>query len=67
VGDRVTFTGFIYQWHSTNLITGETSQKVINMIDVISWKASNLKSYTSKQADFSVSAFKQENYISCKS
>jgi len=28
-GDRVAFTGFIYQWHATNKITGESSQKGI--------------------------------------
>jgi len=66
-GDKVTFTGFIYQWHASNLITGKSTQKVVNMIDVISWKASNLNSYTSKIIDLSASSFKQESYISCKS
>jgi len=66
-GDRVTFTGFIYQWHSTNLITGESSQKIINMIDVISWNSGNSKTYTTNERDLNPSDFKQENYISCKS
>lgn len=66
-GDRVTFTGFIYQWHSTNLITGENSQKFINMIDVISWHSGDSKNFISNETNFSPSAFTQENYISCKS
>lgn len=66
-GDKVTLTGFIYQWHATNLITGESSQKVINMIDVISWNSGNSKTYSTNETDLNPSDFKQENYISCKS
>jgi len=66
-GDRVTFTGFIYQWHAINIFTGVSTQKVVNMIDVISWKSGDSKKYTSNETDFNPSGFKQENYISCKS
>jgi len=65
-GDRISLTGFIYQWRATNVITGITTEVEVNRIDVTHWKKGNELSYVSKQAASSKTVFKSENYVSCR-
>ncbi|WP_281557666.1 hypothetical protein [Thalassomonas sp. RHCl1] len=65
-GDRVELTGFLYQWQETNLVTGTTRSRPVNMIDVLTWQASTGIHYQSKQTNTQAGAFKQVNYTNCK-
>lgn len=64
-GDRLALTGFLYEWHETNLITGTTSQRAINMMDVIGYQALNIN-YQTKLTDITPGAFRHENYTNCR-
>jgi len=65
-GDRITLTGFTYEWTETNLITNNTKKRVIDMIDVISWQYSDSIKYDSTTSDQNPKSFKHENYTDCR-
>ena len=65
-GDRITLTGFTYEWWATNLITNNIQKRDINMIDVITMQVSDSVIYKTKALDKSPKAFKHENYTNCR-
>jgi len=65
-GDRISLTGFSYEWWATNILTGRIQKRSINMIDVISWESSNSTFFKSENLDLSPTTFKHENYVNCR-
>jgi len=65
-GDRITLTGFTYEWSETNRITNKTTKHMIDMIDVISWQYPDSIKYESTTSDLSPKSFKHENYTDCR-
>ena len=65
-GDRLSLTGYLYEWQEKNLITGNTQHRSVNQIDVISWQQGNHLVYKSSLKGISGSQFSKRNYTDCR-
>lgn len=66
-GDRITLTGFTYEWRATNMITNNIQKRAENIIDVITMQVSDTVIYKTKALDQTPKAFTNVNYINCRS